>query len=114
MSKITICDGNPVGLLELFITNPTFIANPQLLSVSPYTSIYIGKQEALQIEIKINKSDRNGKKGWTPIGDSLYNYYIGKSVERIDIVNAPNSLELQNLIFDMNSISIPPSNDDSC
>ena len=89
---------NTTGLLELYFVNPLL---PSIsLSDSPYISIFIRKQEALQIELIINKTDPMGEKGWIPIGNSLYNYYIGKHVKVIDIVNAPNSIELQNLILD--------------
>jgi hypothetical protein len=92
-------------LLELYIVNPRL---PSIsLSDSPYISIFIGKPEALQIELNINKWDPMGEKGWVPIGDSLYNFYIGKPVKVIDIVNAPNSIELQNLILDTNPLNIP-------
>lgn len=85
-------------LLELSIVNPRL--SSVSLSDLPYISIFIRKPEALQIELNINKSDPIGEKGWIPIGNSLYNYYIGKRVTVIDIVNAPNSIELQNLILD--------------
>ena len=44
--------------------------------------------------------DPLGEKGWILIGNSLYDYYIGKRVTVIDIVNATNSIELQKLILD--------------
>jgi hypothetical protein len=89
---------NKSGLLELYIMNPRI---PSIsLSDSPYISIFIAKQDALQIELTINKTDPLGEKGWIPIGNSLYDYYIGKRVTVIDIVNAANSIELQKLILD--------------